>query len=252
MGREFDIMPSPVRPDYLRNQRLNPYSYLSYTKKFYVTTFKSAAWPSADAAVNNALLLEDGFKLLLEDGSALLLEESSAQSYSLIYLFRDSTPLLYGGVASGKSSGTDQLDLSLVFPSGFFRTGHIMTYEVCGKLTQNTINTSLSFTITFPDSGTPATISMPTTVDANSLSDWNLVVTSIFNFNTSSQGLVSHTGKLTVKNTTVTSGESTTLMATVQNTFDYDSVLYYKPQVNWTAVTANSTTEFYSASLMVV
>jgi hypothetical protein len=252
MSIEFVINPSPIRADYLRSQRLNPSNYLSYTKKVYSTTFKPASWPAVSGGIFNDLLLEGADHLLLEDNSVLYLEDSSSQRFSLIYLFRDLQPLIYGGVDIAKSSGSDLENLAIVFPMKFFIVGDVMVFEVRGQITANSTNSSLTFTVTFPDTATPATLSMPATVGANELADFVVAITSSFGADASGTGIVSHTGRMTVKNSGITSGESTTLLSTVQNTLDYNDVLYYLPQVEWTTQNAGNDVDFYSASLTVM
>lgn len=250
---DYILHPSPLRPGYLRSQRLNPSEPLTYSEKVYGTTFKPAAWPAAAAGNYYELLNEaaDG-KLLLEDGTSYLqLETSDSIAYSLIYLFSSLEPILYGGVATDTVTGSSVTGLALAFPVKFFKAGHRMTFEIYGKITANSINSSLSFTIKFPHTGSAATLSMPTTVGANKLSDWGLRLISSFGYDSNGNGTVTHTGSLTVTNSDATSGESTSLAVAVQNTLDYNTILYYLPTVSWTTQDAGNTVDFYSASLIV-
>ena len=250
MPREFEIVSSPRRPEYLRYQSLDQQTGLTINRKLYATTQKPASFPAEEAGIFDDLLLETGDFLLLEDGSShLVLEASSSSITSLIYLFSALNPVLYAGVSEGKSSGSDAEDLSLVFPKGFFSPGDVMVYQARGAITENAVNTSLAFTLTFPDTSTSTSVSMPQTVTLNALSDWTLDLKSVFGYNSSNQGTVQHTGVLTVANTDDASGQSTSLLAALENTFAYESILYYKPQVAWNTQNANSTVEFYNAVL---
>lgn len=250
---EHTFSPSPIRSEYVRQQQLEQARSIGIVRKYYATTAKPDAFPADEAGIFTDLAAEDGSLLLQEsDGATLRLESSSSSAISLIYLFSTLMPVTLGGVATGFSSGVETNDLSLVFPTGFFKVGDIMVFEVTGKITENAINSSIGFSLYFPDTGAVATIAMPTTVDANSLSDFVLRITSIFSYDASGNGVVSHSGELTVKNTTVASGESTSLLTTIQNTFDYESVLYYKPQMAWNTQSANSVVEFYTGSVTVL
>lgn len=250
MPREFAIVSSPNRPEYLRSVRLDDQTGLTINRKLYATTQKPAAYPADEAGIFFDLLLESGDFLLQEDGTShLVLENSSSQITSLINIFKPLNPVLYAGISEGKSSGSDTEDLSIVFPGGFFNAGDVMVYQVRGKITENAANTSLTFTLTFPDTSTSTSVSMPQTVTVNGLTDWTLDITSLFGYDSSNQGTVQHTGRLTVGNIDATDGQSTQLLSAQENTFSYESILYYKPQVAWNTQNANSTVEFYNAVL---
>ena len=248
---EYALVESPFEQDYLGEQQIDTLNSTTYGHKIYATTAQPAAFGSVEAGVFSFRLLEDGVSnRLLEDGTnKRILEDSSSVIASLVHLLNENEPIVLAGAALGKSDeGASELtDLSIVFKPNFFRPGQVLTYEVAGAVTENAANTSLEFTITFPDDGTAATVAMPATVGEDALSDWKLTVTSTFGFDANGNGVVSHTGSLVVANTDEASGQTTTLLTTVSNTFMYDEILYYKPQVAWSAQNANSTAELHSA-----
>src|SRR3990167_4253962 len=255
MASSFEIAPAPLSPAYIRSIRLNPGMRLTYPHQAYSSTVKSAIWPAMAAGIFSFLINEDGTGDNITQETALTddiaYEDSSSTIQSVIYMVNDTEPLTYGGISTGKADTgqSDTTDLSIVFPKKYFKPGQIMTLEVTGKITENAINTSCSFTIIYPDpSGSTATLAMPTTVNANSLSGWTLTVISKFSVDSTGGGVVIHTGSLVVANTTVTYGESTIVLSAVENTFDYDTVTYYKPQITWNAQNLSSTIEVYSAS----
>ena len=250
---EFAIAPSPVRADYLRGQRLDDTAYLGLLRKIYVTTGKPAAWSADQAGVFNDLLLEGGDHLLMEDGTSVLyLENSSSVTTSLLYLFQDNDPALFAGAALGKSAGSDVTDLSLVFPVNFFDAGNIVLFELSGAFTSNAANHYMTFTITFPDNGTAATVSTPSTVSADALGDFLIRFTSRVGYDTSGNAVVTHSGTLEVANTDAATGNTTTLFATTENSFTFSDVIYYKPQITWSTQDSNNVVQFYSASLTMV
>ena len=249
---EYQINPSPMRQEEIRAQQFDYLNSVTYGRKIYATTFKPDSFDSIAAGVFDDLLLESATDhLLQEDTSIVYLEESSSTKNSIVYLFSGQQSIYLAGSAEGKSSGSDLVDLSVVFKPGFFKAGDVLVFEANGKITANATNNSLKFTITFPDTGTEATVSMPSTITQDTLAEWKLVVNSSFGHDSSGNGTVSHSGRLTVINSTDARGESQHLMSTVLNTFDYNTTLYYKPQVEWLTTTATSTVDFYTAYMTV-
>lgn len=251
----YAIAETPARDEYIRQDGLDTINSMTYGRKVYGTTQSPTAFDAIAGGTFFDLLLESGTTdaLLLESGTTdrLNLESSSSITTSLVYLMNTPTPVFFAGCASGKSSGSDQQDLSLVFKGDFFRPGDVMIYEANGTITENAANTSLAFTVTFPDTGTAVTVAMPTTVSQDALSDWKLRVISAFGFNSSGNGIVTHSGELQVANTDESNGISIIPIMSVTNTLNYGSVLYYKPQVAWNTQNSGSDSDFSSAYLTI-
>jgi len=255
MPLTYKLEPTPMRADYTRSESIDPIRRMAYAAQVYAATNKPTDWAAADTGTTNFLAFEsDGTShLLLESvaSSDLLLETSSPTVQSIIYLFSDYSPALRSGIAEGKSSGSDLVDLSLVFPKGYFDAGKIVNFKITGAFTNNLANTYVTFTITFPDTGSSATVSTPATVSQDALGDFELNVTIYMGYNTSNQGVLTVTGTLLVSNTDETNGVSVVPIGAVQNTFAYENLLYFKPQVQWSSAASGNSVSFYGATLTV-
>ena len=252
--REFPIYPSPLRTGYLGSDELNPANRITYAARVYSATNKPAAWEAQATGTTNYLALESvGTDHLQVEGTTdvLLLESSSPTTQSIIYIFQNYSPSLLSGVSTGKSSGSDLVDLSVAFPKNYFDAGNLLTFQISGKFTANLANTYVTFTTTFPDSGTSSTVTTPSTVTQDALGDFELQIYTRLGYNTSNQGVATNTGRLTVANTDASTGESTSLITSVENTFSYEDVIYFKPQVQWSSASAGNSVSFYSVTLTI-
>lgn len=248
---KFALAPTPTRAEDMIAQQFDIQDQLTLARKLYATTMKPDTYTALQGGLFFDLLLVNGTdKLLLVDGASnLRLASSSPSALSLIYAFDVGEPILYAGLALDNADGTDVSNEAIVFPKGFFRRGQKLSFTATGQITSNSTNVSLAFKLLFPHDGTEANVAMPTTVTADALGTWILELESQFGLDASGNGTVTHSGYLSVENTDETSGQSTALLETVLNTFDYQDVLYYLPQAIWSGTAADNDVDFHRATL---
>lgn len=238
MPHRYQLVPSPARSSYIRQQTLDPGNLFSYATKLYFAQ-SGANFPSSQNSVYNDLLLEQApgtDHLLLEQApgtNVLYLENSSQLTSSLFYAFKDSEPVYYSGISYGNSQGNEVTYGALVFPPKFFRPGNLVRLEFSGNITSNSTDTGLTFTLTFPDTMTAATVTMPATVGAGDLGVFQLVVTTGISYDTDKAGLATHAGTLLTENSAATEGVSPSLVSYASNSFAFEDTLYYLFQYTW-------------------